>query len=82
MNQVAYTVNNGESPSLAAVMAISEIDSVEPLDVSPLHYSIDPDAVDALVASASTATLKFSHEDYRVKIEKNGDITVRVEPDS
>ena len=78
---VAYTMGNSESPSMAVVRAISAIDGIEPDALEPLFESIDPEAVDKVVASVSTATLEFQYGDYRVEIQKDGGSTVRMRAD-
>lgn len=57
-------------PSIAVINAIAALENVDPTDLSViLHNHIDPEALDALVATDSHITISFTLNEYRVKID-------------
>lgn len=71
----------------AVVTAVASEAGVDPLRMTPLYQVVEPDALDALVAHARTATaadesdqwLSFRYEGYEVFV--CGDGRVFLEPD-
>ncbi|WP_394742764.1 HalOD1 output domain-containing protein [Natronococcus roseus] len=57
-------------PSIAVINAIAALENVEPTDISvALHNHIDPEALDALVATDSHITISFTRNEYRAWID-------------
>lgn len=57
------------------VRAIAVAENVEPTSLRPLAYSVDPDALDAVVSrDRSGTTVRFPYEGYRVVVSANGTI--------
>lgn len=65
------------SYSVDIVREVAAKEGVDPLDLPPLYGVINPEQVDALVASASTVnTIEFEYYGYTITV--SGDGTVRV----
>ncbi|WP_231189416.1 HalOD1 output domain-containing protein [Haladaptatus sp. DYF46] len=70
------------SPSKAIVKTISHAKNCRTDDIQPLYRSIDPDALDKVMASTSvlrkdtTRTIMFDHEGYTVTVHSSGDLYV------
>lgn len=66
--------------SLAIVATLSEVMDTDPRELSPLHSSIDPAALDALLerrtGSDGDVFVEFSHEDHAIEVNSYGVITV------
>ncbi len=64
--------------SMAVVLAVAEVENVDPLELPPLGYSVDPRALDMFFAGTSgTSSLTFAYDSYEVRIENGEMITVR-----
>ena len=68
------------SPSMAVVAVLSEVMNTDPLELDPLHYTVDTDALDAFVRVRSTADghahISFAFDEYAVTVSGNGEIAV------
>lgn len=65
-------------PSTAVVEAVAAREGAEPAEVpEPLYESIDPDALDALVASAESGEVSFTYLGHRVTVDADGRVTLR-----
>ena len=75
------------APSLAVVQRVANREGVDPTELSPLHDSIDPDALDSLVdgslGDAADFELEFTYCGYTITVTGEGvihlDETVRPE---
>ena len=69
------------APSMAVVGAVSTVANKDPLDIKPLHSTIDPDALNALFADSERGEgdvhARFSVEGYSVTLSSCGRITVQ-----
>ena len=75
------------APSMAVVGAVSTVADKDPLDIEPLHSTVDPDALNALFADnkreEGNVHARFSFEGYSVTLSSYGCVTVRPsQPDS
>ncbi|MGM0605945.1 MAG: HalOD1 output domain-containing protein [Halobacteriota archaeon] len=73
-----------EQPSAAIIDCIAAASDRSPLDMTPLHEYVDPEALDAIVTSAKSASqsefrVSFRYEELDVSVEANGTVTVTVE---
>lgn len=69
-------------PSVAVVETVADATDREPEDVGPLYGSVDPDALDALVAPDSgdgdnDVRVSFEFGGRHVTIHSSGTVTVR-----
>ena len=77
----------GDEVSIDVVMAVAVAEDVAPTELSPLATAIDPDALDALVASMDEGTVTFSYSGYRVTVAADGQVdiaderTARLQPE-
>lgn len=63
--------------SLRVIHALANATSTEPHEVDPpLYESVDADALDALVASATDLEVSFDHGGHTVAVQADGTITV------
>jgi hypothetical protein len=64
-------------PSTNVVEAVAAAERVAPPNVpTPLYDSIDPDALDALVASADDVSITFSYLGYVVTVDGDGTVSL------
>ncbi|WP_207588185.1 HalOD1 output domain-containing protein [Halomontanus rarus] len=75
-----------ESVSEAVVETVASVSGVDPVELDPLYYTIDPDALDALFAPRPAAgdlprdvRLSFSYVGLRVTVTAAGRIIVEDE---
>ncbi|WP_243641407.1 HalOD1 output domain-containing protein [Natrarchaeobius halalkaliphilus] len=63
---------------MSVIEALASAEETDPTALEPtLYESIDPDALDALVQSATRSmTLEFTHGDYLVRIDESASVTV------
>lgn len=70
------------SASESIVSAVANAKAVSPLDLPPLYSSIDPDALDAFVASLNDTrgerggAVTFAYDSYEVTVTGNGDVSL------
>lgn len=63
--------------STDVVVAIAEREGVDPVDLDDrLHDWIDPDALDAVVATMNHGHVTFEVADHRVRVRSNGRVLV------
>lgn len=79
-----YTAD--ESVSEAVVETVASVSGVDPVELDPLYYAIDPDALDAVFASRSApgdlprdVRLSFSYVGLQVTVTAAGRIIVEDE---
>lgn len=67
-------------PSESVIHRIADHKGVDPLELTPLYESIDPDALDALVrtasVNASTFQVEFTHQGCDVTVSGDGSVHV------
>lgn len=51
----------------------------DPVDLPPLYESVDPDALDACVASMASGTVTFSYAGYAVTVDDEGSVDLTEE---
>lgn len=62
-----YTLDDEEAPSDGVYAAVAAVDDRSPLDLPPLARTVDPDALDALLADESgTREITFEYAEYLV----------------
>lgn len=73
----------GEQASEAVITAVAALSDTRPAELTPLYESVDPDAIDALVAharradTAGTHQLQFRYEGFDVDVRTDGQIQLR-----
>jgi len=72
-----------EDPSMMIIDLISDLEGVDPVELSPPLYSvIDPEALDTLVHSASAETpqpwghVDFEYCGYEIRVQSDGEIAI------
>jgi hypothetical protein len=69
------------APSMAVVGAVSTAADRDPLDIGPLHSTVDPDALNAIFADSKQGEgnihAHFSIDGYSVTLSSHGCITVQ-----
>jgi len=81
--EVHRAIFNGDvvAPSMAVVGAVSAVADKDPLDIEPLHSTVDPDALNALFADSKRGEgdvhARFSVEGYSVTLNSYGCVTVQ-----
>lgn len=64
--------------STSVVIAVAEAIGVDPVEMDePLNEFVDPDALDALVASMDEGRVSFSVAGVDVEVAADGAVTVR-----
>lgn len=65
------------SPSTAVVEAVANAEECDPADLkTPLYDHVDPDALDAFVASPADSCVRFEYHGYEVRIDGDGGVTI------
>lgn len=67
-------------PSMAVVEAIADVTHSDPMDLAPLHRSVETDALDSLVSDADDPTLSVSFEVEEFTVTVHGDGTIEIRP--
>lgn len=62
-------IREDESPSLAVVRAVGASQNVASEEIDPLAWSIDPDALDAVVSAGDGATVEFDYAGVHVTVD-------------
>ena len=73
-------------PSMAVIATLAEVMDADPVDLDPLHSTVEPDALDALVRVRDGTTgdihISFTHEDHAITVFSYGVITITPGEDS
>ena len=71
--------------SMAVIAAVSNVLGVDPVELDPLHYTVDTGALDELVrrrdAPNGSVDVSFTVEGYEITVHGNGVVTLSP-PDS
>jgi len=69
------------APSTAVIGALSTVADVDPLNIEPLHSTVDTDALNALFSgkrhSEGDIHARFAVEGYSIKVSSYGSIVIR-----
>lgn len=80
---VTYQAPSDREPLAAAILRrVAATAEVDPLVLPALYDVIDPDALDALVASMADGEVSFAYSGWRVSVDSQGGITVSGEASS
>lgn len=70
-----------ESPSCAVVSAVSAVSNTDPLDMDPLHATVDTDALESLIgprrAAVGDVHITFEYHGYEVTVSSYGSIKIK-----
>lgn len=85
-NRYRALYNHDETdPSTAVVSTVAEAADTDPIDMEPLHSTVDIDALDALMSPQRAADgdrhLSFRYHDHDVTVSSYGVIRVQVPSD-
>ncbi|MFC7140771.1 HalOD1 output domain-containing protein [Halosimplex aquaticum] len=69
-------IRSDESPSIGVVRTIAALKNTPSHEIDPLSKSIDPDALDQLVAHGDGASVEFEYEGLSVTVDGRT-VTVR-----
>lgn len=75
--------NSAQTPSSAVVDLVADAENVRPIDLAPLHGTVDPDALDRLFTPTPAGYerkdgyIVFVFEGYHVTIHGDGEITAK-----
>ncbi len=70
-------------PSSVVVSLVADVEDVHPVELEPLHSTIDPGALDRLFAPTTVETdrtnghVAFAFEGYHVTIHGDGEVTAK-----
>jgi len=73
--------DQGKTPaSMAVIATLADLMDTDPVDLRPLHSTVDPDALDALVEVRNGTTgdvqITFTHEGHQICVHSYGVITI------
>lgn len=74
-NPQQYDIRD-RSPTLAVLESVARFKQTDPLDLVPLAYYVDPEALDRLIESENDVAVRFTYDDVVVDIASSGAITV------
>lgn len=67
--------------SMAVIETLAEVLDTDPVELTPLHSTVDPDALDALVrvrnGRVGDTHITFTHEGQQIDVHSYGVITVQ-----
>ena len=77
VNQGQYrtTVQDDEHTSDALIRAVAVVEGCDPLDLTPLYDSIDPDTIDALFDTSSGHVVTLAYHGHEVTISGDSHYT-------
>lgn len=80
MRTTVATHQESASASKEVIRVLSEKTGIDPVELSPLYESVDPDALDALFTPDSRepvlGTATFEHADHEVTISYDGEVVI------
>ena len=66
--------------SMAVIETLADVMGADPTDLTPLHATVDPDALDAFVRvrdrTIGDTRVTFTHEDTAVTVQSYGVVTI------
>lgn len=66
--------------SMAVIATLAEVMDADPVELDPLHSTVDPDALDALVrvhtGTDGDIQVTFTHEDHAITVYSYGVVTI------
>lgn len=71
-----HQIGPDESPSYAVVRAVSTFSDTPITELDPLSLTIDPEAMDSVLESASDGDISFSYSGFDVTVT-DGEVVVK-----
>lgn len=78
-----YAIDSDQLPTEAVIQAVADASDRTPMetieDAPPLYESVDPDALDTLLASdrsTGLTSVRFAYDGYVVTVDNTGAVTV------
>lgn len=68
-----------ESVSVRVIERVAAHAGDDSLDLPPLYDAVDPDALDALVATMAEGTVSFAYAGNEVSVDSAGTVSLRAE---
>ena len=71
--------HDGEgSVTTSVVLALAELEGVDPIEMDPIYGAVDPDVLEALddPTRSASADVTFDYHDYRVTVDGEGAIVI------
>ncbi|AQL44152.1 hypothetical protein BV210_16185 [Halorientalis sp. IM1011] len=69
--------------SMAVIATLADVRDTDPVDLTPLHSTVDPDALDALVRVRNGTNgdihVTFTHQGHTITVHSYGVITITPE---
>lgn len=65
-----------ENPSNVVPLTVAAYTNREIVDLPPLYYSIDPDALDAVVNSMEGGHITFDYAGHMVTVNASGEVSI------
>lgn len=74
------------APSIAVIATLAEVMDTDPVDLDPLHSTVEPDALDELgrfrIGTTGDIHVSFTHEDHAITVSSYGVVTITLGEDS
>ncbi|MCL9814605.1 HalOD1 output domain-containing protein [Natranaeroarchaeum aerophilus] len=79
---IEYDWRTAMPMSMIVVMVVSDLEGTDPMELTPLYDSLDPELLDTLFSPRSDGTLAvgevtFTFEGYEIHVYRHGHISVR-----
>lgn len=71
-----------DSPSERVPQEVAQRANTDPLELPPLYFAIDPDALDAAIEGIEEGKVEFRYAGHRVAVHSDGAVSVIDEPAS
>ncbi len=70
--------------SMAVIATLADVMDADPVELDPLHSTVDPDALDALVrvrnGTDGDTHVTFTHEGHEIAVHSYGVVAITQEP--
>ena len=70
------SVEDNKLPSELILEDVANCDNVDVLDLPSLGETVDPDALDELLSTATDLTISFEYHGYIVRVNTEGTVTI------
>ena len=79
-HRAGYDPEGGESVITSVVVSVAAVSGAEPTALPPLQWTLDTDALEAVIGSAREAdtnlTVTFEYVGYRISVDADGSIRI------
>ena len=75
-NDMERTALSGGDVTTRVAEAVADAADADPMELTPLYQTVDPDALEAVLESADDVRVRFEYADRVVEVRGDGSVTV------